>query len=105
MSSTVLAAELMETEFIQSFGSAAQLYFLASSGYLSSNMPSLQALHEKWSAPELLSTLRHPFGVTILGRLLASEKLRERLKDPTFAALFSHNMAAFASEGAPLPPH
>ena len=102
VSATALAAELMEAEFIQSFGSAAQLYFLASTGYLSANVPTLHALHEKWSAPELLSTLRHPFGVAILGRLLASEKLRERLKDQAFAALVAQNVAAFAAQGAPL---
>ena len=100
---TALAAELMEAEFVQSFGSAAQLFFLASSGYLTANLASLQALHSKWAAPELLSTLRHPFGLTVLGRLLASEKLRERLKDQQFCGAWALQLAAFAADGAPLP--
>lgn len=103
MTNVEIATELMEAEFVSSFGSGAQLFFLASSNYFARNLPALQKLYDKWSTPELLSTLRHPFGVALLGRLLSSEQFRERLKDRGYAAMVAHNLAAFSAAGAPLP--
>lgn len=104
MASVALATELQESEFVQSFGSASQLHFLASSGYLQANVAVLATLYAKWSSPELLSSLRHPLGLAVLARVLASEQLRERLKDRSYAAAWAANLAAFAAAGAPLPP-
>ena len=108
MSTAAVADALMEAEFIQSFGHGGQLHFLATRGFFEgASLEKLASLHARWTAvsadPARPASLRHPLGLELLGRVLSSSELREKLKDASYAAFLEGQLAAFAAAGSPLP--